>query len=159
MSRAYRLVIAGILFAVLVVSIIDVTGRYLFNAPLMGADDLIRFGMALVVFGGLPAVCRAGEHITVDLLADRMPAALHDLLGRLWNALAAVVLAYLAWRLFALGQTAQSYGDRSPLLLIPMPPLIYFMSACAALAAAIELVRMARPRRGSRSAASAAATE
>ncbi|MCW5770487.1 MAG: TRAP transporter small permease [Rhodospirillaceae bacterium] len=142
MIKAYRLGIAGILFAVLVVSIIDVVGRYLFNAPLLGADDLIRFGMAIMVFGALPAVSRAGEHIAVDLLAERFPPALQAVAGRLWNACAAVVFAYIAWRFFDLAMRAVDYGDRSPLLLLPYPPLIFFMSACCLIAAGVELARL-----------------
>ena len=143
MRTAYKFALAGALFAILIVSVVDVAGRYLFNAPLFGADDLIRFGMAIVVFGALPAVCRAGEHITVDLLTDRMSPALRGAAERVFRGLAAIGLAYIAWRLVELG--LQSRGERSTLLLIPMPPLIFFMAGCTAIAAAIELMRMVLP--------------
>lgn len=146
MTKAYKLGIAAALLAVLVVSIVDVVGRYVFNAPLIGADDLIRFGMALIVFGALPAVSRAGEHITVDLVAERLPARAQRAIARLWNGCAALALAYIAWRLFDLGLRAVDYGDRSPMLRLPFPPLIFFMSACATVAAGIELVRMCGPK-------------
>lgn len=143
MRTAYKFALAGALFAILLVSVIDVAGRYLVNAPLFGAGDLIRFGMAIVVFGALPAVCWAGEHITVDLVTDRMSPALRAVSERVFRGLAAIGLAYIAWRLLELG--LQSRGERSTLLLIPVPPLIFFMAGCAAIAAAVELVRMAAP--------------
>lgn len=143
MNAAYKLAIAGVMLAILAVSIVDVCGRYLFGAPLFGADDLIRFGMAIIVFAALPAVCRAGEHITVDLVTDRFAPGMRRLIERIFRGVAAAGLAFIAWRLLQLG--LESGGERSTLLLLPIPPLVFFMSACTAIAAGIEFVRIFAP--------------
>lgn len=141
MKTAYKYLLALLLLAILVVSIIDVAGRYLLNKPLQGADDLIRFGMGLVVFAALPAVCRAGEHIVVDLLSSRMSAGGRALLERVFRIAAAVLLAFLAWRLYVLAAAALDSGERSPILLLPYPPLIFAMAAFALIAGIVEIVR------------------
>ena len=142
-----RYVIAAILFAILIVSLIDVGGRYLFNAPLLGADDLIRFGMAILVFAALPEVCRKREHISVDLLAGSLAPAVRGALGRVFGIVAALLLVYLAWRLAEVGLNALDYGDRSPLLRIPFAPLAFLLALFAAVAAGIEFAMALYPGR------------
>ncbi len=145
MKTAYKYLLALLLLAILVVSIIDVAGRYLLNRPLQGADDLIRFGMGFVVFAALPAVCRAGEHIVVDLLSSRMPAAARALLERVFRVAAALLLGFIAWRLYVLGMAALGSGERSPILLLPYPPLIFAMAAFALIAGIVEMLRAFEP--------------
>jgi TRAP-type C4-dicarboxylate transport system permease small subunit len=144
-QKLLRLVIAGILFAILVVSLIDVGGRYLFNAPLLGADDLIRFGMAILVFAALPEVCRSREHVSVDLLSHVMAPKLRGASTRLFGIVAAALLVYLAWRLAEVGLNALDYGDRSPLLRIPYAPLAFLLALFALVAAGIEFLLAVRP--------------
>ena len=145
MKTAYKHLLALLLLAILVVSIIDVAGRYLLNKPLQGADDLVRFGMGLVVFAALPAVCRAGEHIVVDLLSGRMPAWARALSERIFRIAAALLLGFIAWRLYVLGAAAQDSGERSPILLLPYPPLIFAMAAFALISGLVEIVRAFEP--------------
>lgn len=142
-----RLTIAGILFAILIVGLVDVGGRYLLGAPLLGTDDLIRFGMAILVFAALPEVCRNREHVTVDLLATSLRPAIRRGLDRLFAIVAAAVLAYFAWRIGEVGLNALDYGDRSPLLRIPFAPLAFLLAAFALIAAGIELLFALHPHR------------
>lgn len=51
--------LASIMFLML----IDVTGRYLFNAPLPGAAEIIELAMGVCVFAALPLVTASNEHI------------------------------------------------------------------------------------------------
>lgn len=139
MRRLLRFVIAGILFAILMISLIDVGGRYLFNAPLLGADDLIRFGLAILVFSALPEVCRNREHISVDLVTHVLPERIQSLLSRVFSLIAALLLLYLAWRIGEVGLNALDYGDTSPLLRLPYAPLAFLLAAFAVMAGAIEL--------------------
>lgn len=147
MTRLLQLLIAGILFAILLVSLIDVGGRYLLNEPLFGADDLIRFGLAILVFAALPEVCRKREHVSVDLLSYVLPTAVRIGLARLFGATAAALLLYLAWRIGEVGLNALDYGDRSPLLRIPYAPLAFLLAAFAAISGAIELFLALGPAR------------
>ena len=61
----------------------DVLGRYLLDAPVFGASEMIQFSLAGSVFAGLGLVSLRDGHISVDLfspgLARRFPVA-HRLL-------------------------------------------------------------------------------
>src|SRR5574338_449932 len=60
------------LFAMMVLTVVDVIGRYILNAPLHGAYELTEVLLALVVFGAAPLVTRRGTHVTTSLFDDRM---------------------------------------------------------------------------------------
>ena len=65
--RALQLFTAFILFALMVITLLDVVGRYFLNAPLAGAFELTRLAMGLLVFSALPLVTARERHIVVSL--------------------------------------------------------------------------------------------
>ncbi|WP_276156013.1 TRAP transporter small permease subunit, partial [Sulfitobacter sp. Ks18] len=56
------------LFALMVLTFADVVMRSVFNAPIEAATELIRIGIALIVFSALPILSWRSQHIAVDLL-------------------------------------------------------------------------------------------
>jgi TRAP-type C4-dicarboxylate transport system permease small subunit len=148
MWTLHRVFLALILFCILSVTLIDVVGRALFNAPFFGADDLIRFSMALLVYAALPAICARGDHITVDLFSGRLAPIVRGLLLRLFSLIAMVVLGFLSWRLFEVGMVSLQYNEQSPLMRLPMAPLAFFMAAAAGVSALIELRNAVWPGAG-----------
>ena len=57
-----------LLCIMVVVTCIDVVGRYFFAAPLLGAYELITLAMGIMIFLGMPLVTAAEEHLTVDIV-------------------------------------------------------------------------------------------
>jgi TRAP-type C4-dicarboxylate transport system permease small subunit len=140
-----RLIAAVLLFAMMAVTFVDVVGRYLFSRPLTGAFELTEVLLGLIVFAGLPIVTWRREHVTVDLVAMRLPAPSRSLLARVAAVVTALVLAVLAWRLGVTASDLLAYGDASVFLGIPMGPVAAVMSALCAAAAAGALIRALRP--------------
>jgi TRAP-type C4-dicarboxylate transport system permease small subunit len=147
LSRAADLLlgsIAGtILFVMMVVTFIDVTGRYLFNAPLSGGYELTQLLMLSMVFAGLPSVTRRGDHVTVDLFdrAFRGPILI------VRNSVVALIIAcasgFLAWRLYLLSERFLSFGDTTATLRIPLAPIAYAGAGAMVLTALAALFRLA----------------
>ena len=73
------------LFFLMAVTVVDVTGRYVFNAPLPGSSEITELLMAVLVYTGLPGVSRLEKHISVDLLDSVTPARLTKLPMRMNN--------------------------------------------------------------------------
>ncbi len=138
-------VTGAVLFALMSVTVVDVTGRYFFDKPLGGAFELTEVMLALVVSMALPAVTAAREHVQVDLL-DRFfsPAVLRwrNVVSNLVCAATLLVLAY------GVGLQAKEAADAklSTLILeIPLAPFVYLAAAsagvCGLLFAAQAVVR------------------
>ena len=138
MLRTTLAVMGGVLLLSLMgLTVVDVIGRYLFNAPLMGATELTELLLAAVVFIGLPAVALADEHVTVDLAVDRMPKAVHPWRLALIGIGSGVVLGIVAWRVWVYADQIGSYGGTTSTLRLPIAPLGYFCAVCTGIGAAI----------------------
>jgi TRAP-type C4-dicarboxylate transport system permease small subunit len=121
----------------MVMTCIDVAGRYLFNSPLNGATELTRLLMAGIIFAALPTVGLREDHVTVDLLDPVFPKFLIRARQLLVNALSAIILAVVSWRVWILAERAGRYGDRTEFLQIPVAPIVYFIAIMCALAALV----------------------
>ncbi|NIY94792.1 TRAP transporter small permease [Salipiger sp. HF18] len=151
--RAALAVLGGILLMALMgMTVTDVIGRYLFNAPLRGATELTELLLAAVVFLGLPAVALADEHVTVDLVTDRLPRAAQPWRLAAAGLFSAVVLAVVAWRVWVYASQIGGYGGTTTTLAIPIAPLGYFCAICtgvgALLTAAVPAIALARHLKG-----------
>lgn len=134
------LMAAALLAAMMLVTAVDVFGRYLFSWPLPGAFELTEIMLALVVFIGVPLVCLEEENITVTLVVERLPAEAQRLLAGVVTLVCAVVLALVAWQLAAHGRQLASYGEVTVFLRIPKGPIGYAMAAFSALGVVALLV-------------------
>jgi TRAP-type C4-dicarboxylate transport system permease small subunit len=99
------------LVLMMLVTVIDVVGRYLLNAPLPGAFEMTQFLVAAVVYAGLPHVSQRESHITIDLLDGVTPSRIIPLRDLAVNALCTAAFAVLSWRLWVLAGEAAEWGD------------------------------------------------
>lgn len=135
--------IAGLLLtAMMLLTTVDVAGRYLFAAPVPGAFEATEIMLALVIFSGLPLVTARGEHVAVRLLVDPLPPRVRVVLDRFGDLLVALALAGAAVLLYRRGASLAAYGDATVLLRIPLAPVAFALMAMSALAALAALVRL-----------------
>jgi TRAP-type C4-dicarboxylate transport system permease small subunit len=155
MARLWRWVELGLetvislcLAAMAVVTVIDVAGRYLFNAPLKGGYEISEMMMALTVFAALPLATRADSHLTVGLLTDRLhgwPRRIHRVVIL---AISAAALAFIAWRMGIQADILTRSGGASGSLQLPLWPLARVMSWLGWFSCAVALVLLARAALG-----------
>ena len=135
------------LFALMVMTCVDVTGRYFFNAPLDGATELTQLMMGVIVFAILPAVCFREEHVSVDLLDLWLPSRWINRRQFILNGLMAIMLSAVAWRVWISADFMVEYGDATEFLGIPYAPITYFiaiMNGAAAIAFLLNAMRYVR---------------
>jgi len=105
-SRCFaRLVQSSTLLAALAIALmmlhitLDVVLRNFFNTPLPGTIALVsHYYMALVAFMPLAFAEQKNAHIAVEVLTERLPAAVQRHLATALLPLSAAVFALLAWR-------------------------------------------------------------
>ena len=139
MRKVFTIAVTVDLIAMMVLTFVDVVGRYLFSAPLAGAKELTEMLMGFLVFAAAPIVTADRGHITTALFETVLP---HRAL-RVRNAIIAVVVAIasavLAWRLWVQAGIIASLHTGSQLLGVPIAPLVYFMAITAGACAFIVL--------------------
>ena len=93
-------VASGILGAMMLLTVVDVLGRYVFSRPVRGAFEITELMLLVLIFAGLPLVSLTDEHAVMDfvdrLLGPRGQRALQALVD-LVCAKFMFLLAWLTW--------------------------------------------------------------
>ena len=91
--------VANILLCVMVVvTCIDVVGRYFFSAPLLGAHEIITLSMGIMIYLGMPLVTASREHLMIDLVANLLSSKgkrIQQIIVNSISALTFILFAYL----------------------------------------------------------------
>jgi TRAP-type C4-dicarboxylate transport system permease small subunit len=148
-------IVAVLLMAMMLITVVDVIGRYALKQPVPGAYELIELSLAIVIFMALPLVCLKDENITVTLLIEHLSRRVRQIHAGVVSLVCAGVLAVVAWRLYAHAAQLAAYGDVTMFLRLPRGPIGYTMAALSALGAiatvvlAIDYLKGARIPEGS----------
>ena len=125
----------------ILITCVDVVGRYIFDRPLSGAFELTEMILAALVFLALPLTTERREHIEVDILGALLPARTNRWLVAFAGLFSAALLATLAWRLGAHALGAAQDGAVTNALSIPYAPFGFLASFSCLVSAVIALLR------------------
>ena len=121
--------IANILLCVMVVvTCIDVVGRYFFSAPLLGAHEIITLSMGIMIYLGMPLVTASREHLMIDLVANLLSSK-----GKRIQQIAINSIAALTFILFSYLLLFYGFGLAEDLMItedleIEQAPIAYVMA-------------------------------
>ena len=93
-------------------TMVNITMRYVFNAPIAGSNDVVELALVVMSFLALPYAGRSAGNIIVDLVPDYPSKALTAWRDAIGKALAAVIFGLLArqgW--VAMGEKAEQGED------------------------------------------------
>jgi TRAP-type C4-dicarboxylate transport system permease small subunit len=135
---------ATALFAIMLITLVDVTGRKLWNQSLPGSLELTEMLMVAVIFAALPLVSLRNEHVVFDSLDRRLTMTVLRWQLRLTHAACAAMLGGVAWLMWHKARDMVGYGDVTAQLGVPQGPFVYAMSVLIGLTAAIHLKLMLR---------------
>ena len=133
------------LFATMVLTLVDVTGRKFFNHSVPGSLELTEILMVVVIFAALPLVSLHGEHVVFDSLDALMPRWLRRVQQGLVDIFCAAALAALAWRMWIKAENMASYGDVTAQLRLPLGPFVTLMAVLCGVTALVHLVLLLQP--------------
>lgn len=111
------------------VMVTDVIGRYLFNRPLNGSDEIIGALVLLVFFAAVPLATRTGDHVTIDLVTSALSEDAKRWQQAAGNLIAAGISLLLMAAAWMKASELARYGDVSLVMGIPLAPLYFFASA------------------------------
>jgi len=134
-------VASAILFAMMLLTVVDVVARYVFNRPLRGAFEVTELMLLVLIFAGLPLVSFSDEHAVMDFIDRVLGPRAQRRLGRLVQLVNAAFMFLLAWLVWLKADRIWGYRDTTDVLRIVYGPFVYFMAASLALAALIHLYK------------------
>ena len=132
--------LAGLaLFAMMVLTVVDVLGRKFYGESLFGGLELTELAMLALIFCALPLASLAGEHVVLDLLDSVLPERVQHAQHVVSNLISAVLMAGVGWFLFERAARTASMGDETAQLAIPIAP---FHNAAAVLVIVAALMHL-----------------
>ena len=123
----------AVILAMMLVAVLDVVLRYVFNAPLSSSYELIQLGMVLVVYCGLAWCGLTGGHIAVNFLGALLDRPRLRWLNALVHCVGAILFLVIAWR--SAGEAVKYFasGETTNMLKAPLYPFLAAVAAGALL--------------------------
>jgi TRAP-type C4-dicarboxylate transport system permease small subunit len=133
------------LSGVILLTTINVFGRYILRRPLLGEYDMVELGMA--IFGGIGMLIAAMErhHVSVDVLLIRLSRRVQRGMGRFASLLGFVTWCLIAYLAFRDGLERWKNGSCSATLQIPQGPFEILLSVSLFLFSLTLLTQVFRP--------------
>ena len=133
---------SAILLAMMLLTVVDVVARYVFNRPVRGAFEVTELMLLVLIFAGLPLVSFSDEHAVMDFIDRVLGARLQRLLERAVQAVNAAFMFLLAWLTWLKADRIWAYRDATDVLRIVYGPFVYFMAVTLGLAGVIHLYKV-----------------
>jgi TRAP-type C4-dicarboxylate transport system permease small subunit len=140
LQRALGMTSAVVLFLMMLITAVDVAGRYLFNKPIAGGFELTEILLAALIYCGLPLVSARREHIVIDTFDPLFSQRLKRGLDMVAEVVCAIALAGVGWLIFLRAGRVAEYGDTTSVLKLPLAPVVYLMGTMITVAALIHLL-------------------
>lgn len=141
-ERLFAASAALALFVIMIVTFVDVIGRYGFNASIFGTAELVQALMVAVIFGGVALVTLDDDHIAVTLFDHVMPAAIRAPLRWARILFGLAVYAVLTAALFAMAADQFATGTTGVVLGMPLWPLAAAGATLSALGVGATAARL-----------------
>lgn len=139
------LLAATALFAIMVLTFIDVGGRKLLSQSVPGSLELTELLMVVVIFAALPLVSLHGEHVVFDSLDPLLERWMRRAQGTAVDIFCTAALAGVAWLLWTKAGELLSYGETTAQLHVPKGWFVYVMSVLAAATAVVHALLVVAP--------------
>lgn len=112
-----------------ILTVVDVTLRYVFNSPIFGAEDFSSLSLSVAVSAAIAYSGRTGGQVSVELFVNFMSPNITRVTDFIVRILSIAMLLVLSWRLIHSGIDAAEFGETSFALLIPFEPFFYILAA------------------------------
>lgn len=112
----------------MVLTAVDVCGRYILNKPIRGALELTEFLLVITVAAGLAYTQVSRRHVSVDFVIFWLPAAIRKAIKAISGTICLVMYALISWQGFKGGQNQLRHGVTSGAFEIPIWPFYFFMA-------------------------------
>ena len=139
LQRVLGALAAVILFAMMMLTAVDVIGRYLFSRPVNGGFEVTEILLAALIYCGLPLVSARREHIVIDTFDPFFSPGFKRALDVIAEILCTIAFGGTAVLIFQRAERIASYGDTTSVLKLPLAPFAYIVAVMIAITALIHL--------------------
>lgn len=115
------------LLAMMLLTTVDVIGRYFFNHPVLGALEITEFLVLILIFSFLAHSQAKKSHVSVDLLFKHFPGWMHISIDIINHILCLVFMGLIVWMGLLRAMEIKEFGEATNNLRIFKYPFAYFV--------------------------------
>lgn len=130
------------LLAFLFLTVADISGRTMFNRPVSGTVEITSLALVVVVYTALARSEDMGDHITIDLIYERVGKRAKFFLDIISDLLTIVIVTLISFQLYQFGLRNLDSGAETPVLDWPFWPFVFVASLGAGLYALSTVMRV-----------------
>lgn len=130
------------LLGFLFLTVADITGRSAFNRPVPGTVEITSLALVVVVYLALAHSEDMGDHITIDLIYERLGKRARFFLDIISDVLTIVIVSLISFQLYHFGLRNLDSGAETPVRDWPFWPFVFLASFGAALYALSTVMRV-----------------
>jgi len=131
---------ATFLLVLMLLTLVDVVGRYGFNSPVNGSFEITELLLAAIIFSALPLVSAKDQNITVDLIDAFVPSFFAWVRDVAITLVTTIILAGISYKVWIKALESVRYGDRTAMLYLPTAPVYFYISIALGLSSVIALL-------------------
>ncbi len=132
------LAICGVIFMVMIfLGTADVFGRYVFDSPVMGTQELMQVMMGAIVMLGWAYTQKEDGHIKVELVTNMFPPRVRNVLSLIMSLIALILFATIGYKSW--GIALANFDRRFLVIDFPSGPF-YFLVPVGAFFLCLEFI-------------------
>jgi TRAP-type C4-dicarboxylate transport system permease small subunit len=130
LGSLFNQVASASLFAMILLTCLDVSMRYFFNSPITGTYDLVSLMGAVIASFSMPYTMLAKGHVAVEILIRSLSNRKQLVIETITHTVGIILSLVLVWQCVVLALDMKAAGEVTPTLLIPFYPIVYCMAVC-----------------------------
>jgi len=131
----------------MIIIMIDVSGRYFFNRPLIGTPEIIQISIVGITFLQIPYVQLIDEHLSVTVLYDKLGKKLKkiiDLTSSLLGIFVFGIIIYSGWKLLLLAIKINECDGSMASVMVPTWPVRFLIFFCSIIMVLIQIRQLSK---------------
>lgn len=116
------------LFMMMCLTVVDVTGRFVFNSPILGSFEITQYLVVVLVFSFIGYAQSHRWHVNVDILVNSFSRKIQTLTNLFNWTVSLVLMILITWMGIEKALESLASGDKPMNLPIPQYPFVFFMA-------------------------------
>ena len=132
----------GMLFILMLLGAADVIGRYIFNKPIMGAQEMGTVLLGVMVFFSWGSTQVARAHVNVELFTPRFPPRMRIISNLVITFLTFLLFGLIVWQAAMTGKDFHEAGRLIYVIHWPLAPFQFLVSFGALVICLVLILQM-----------------